>query len=128
MRAGWVSPAEIAWLAAEVTGGDVQTTANTTPTGLATATTKRMAKRIRTARERSTLRELFVREVFKFRGELAHPAPVVQAADEAAVALVASHVQKLFLRDERAEPGEVCVRAVAHDAADDSRQLTPLPF
>src|SRR5260221_640840 len=126
MRQGCVAAVDTAWLATVVTGGAVHTTANTTPTGLATATTNRMAKRIRTGRKRSQV--LLVGEVFKFRGELAHPAPVVQAPDEAAVALVPSHVQELLLGDERAEAGEVCVRVVAHDAAYDSRQLTPLAF
>src|ERR1700674_3746477 len=125
MRAGCVSTAATGLFPTLATGGAVQTTAKTTPAGLTIATTKKTAKSIRTARERTAAPSrlaalLFVREVFKFGGELAHPTAVVEAADEPAVALVPSHVQELLLGDERAQASQVCVRAVAHDAADDS--------
>src|SRR5258708_39755708 len=130
MRAGCVSAAATGAFPTLVTGGAVQTTAKTTPAGLTTATTNRMAKRIRTGRDRraAPIRFLLVREVFWVGGELADPAAVVGAPGEAAVALVARHVQELLLRDERAKPGEVRLRAVPHDAANNPRQLTPLPF
>src|SRR5258708_20693947 len=130
MRAGCVSAAATGAFPTLATGGAVQTTAKTTPAGLTTATTNRMAKRIRTGRDRraAPIRFLLVREVFEFGGELADPAAVVEAPDEAAVALVARHLQELLLRDERAEPGQVRVRAVPHDAANPPGQLTPLPF
>src|ERR1700680_1262586 len=130
MRAGCVPAAATGLFPTLVTGGAVQTTAKTTPAGLTIATTKKIAKSIRTGRERTAAlsRLLFVREILKFGGELTDPSPVVEAPDEAAVALVAGHVQELLLRDERAKPGKICVRAVAHDAADDSGKLAPLPF
>src|SRR5258708_14681726 len=130
MRAGCVSAAATGAFPTLVTGGAVQTTAKTTPAGLTTATTNRMAKRIRPGRagRGAPIRFLLVREVFEFGGELADPAAVVEAPDEGAVAWVARHVQELLLRDERGKPGEVRVRAVPHDAANTPRQLTPLPF
>src|SRR5260370_30270758 len=130
MRAGCVSAAATGAFPTLATGGAVQTTAKTTPAGLTTATTNRMAKRIRTGRDRraAPIRFLLVREVFEFGGELADPAAIVEAPDEAAVALVARHVQELLLRDERAKPGEVRIRAVPHDAANNPGQLPPLPF
>src|SRR6202140_954278 len=120
MRAGCGSAAATGLLPTLATGGAVQTTAKTTPAGLTIAATKKTAKRMRTARERNAAlsRLLFVREVLELGCKLADPTPVVEAPDETAVALVASHVQELLLRDERAQPGKVCVRAVPHDAAD----------
>src|SRR5438034_11777549 len=114
-------------------GGAVQTTAATTATGLKTAKTNTAAKKVRTIRVRNApaiaeRRGLLVWKVFKFGGQLAHPPTVVEAADEARVPLVASDVQELLLSDEGAQPGQVGVRAVAHDPADDAGQLTPLAF
>src|SRR4029077_5535493 len=45
---------------------------------------------------------------------------------EWAVPLVACDVQKLLLSDQRPEPGQVRISAVAHDPADHTRQLAPL--
>src|SRR5438105_4042924 len=113
-----------------VTGGAVQTTANTTAAGLKTATTKTKAKKMRTMRERrapaTAPRRLLVRKIFKFRGQLADPSPVVEAANEAGVTLVAGDVQELLLGDERSEAGQVGVCAVAHDPADHTGELAPL--
>src|SRR5579864_2648289 len=114
MRAGCASATGRAWLPAVATGGAVHTTANTTPAGLMTANPNPKAKRNRTRRVLSAppisnLGTLLVRKVFKLGGELTHPTSVVQAPDETAVALVASHVQELLLGDEGAQPGEVRV-------------------
>src|SRR5690242_9155303 len=112
-------------------GGAVQTTAATTAAGLSTANAKTKAKKMRSARARSALptgpiSPLLVRKIFKFWSQLANPPAVVEAADEAGVALVASHIEKLFLGDQRAQSSEVGVGVVAHDPADDAGELAPL--
>src|SRR6202035_4680292 len=129
-RAGCGSVAATGLFPMLATGGAVQTTAKTTPAGRTMATTKKTAKRMRTARERTAAlrRLLFVREVLKLGGELAYPTPVVEAPDEAAVALVARHVPELLRRDEVSKASQVRVRTVPHDAPDDSGKLAPLPF
>src|SRR6266851_5450457 len=111
--------------------GAVQTTANTTAAGLSTAKAKTAAKKMRKTRERRAPATappalLLVRKIFKFRGQLADPSPVVEAANEAGVTLVAGHVQELLLRDERPEPGQIGVSTVAHDPADHAGELVPL--
>src|SRR5436309_6309689 len=110
-------------------GGTVQTTAPTTAAGLMMTATRRAARITRTGRERSGARmALLVRQVFELGRELAHPPPVVQAADEPAVPLVPGHIQELLLCDQRPEPGQVRICAVAHDPADDAGELAPLAF
>src|SRR5207237_9269719 len=71
-------------------------------------------------------KRVLVRKTFKFRGQLADPSPVVEAANEAGVTLVAGDVQELLLGDERSEAGQVGVCAVAHDPADHTGKLAPL--
>src|SRR5882762_9742137 len=71
---------------------------------------------------------LLVRKIFKFRGQLANPSAVVEPADKAGITLVPRHIQELFLRDERAEPGQVGISAVAHDPTHDPGELAPLAF
>src|ERR1700716_3079286 len=106
MRTGPVSACVAASVVPLPNGGAGQTTANTTPAGLMIATTKITAKNMRTGRDRSQPASgLFVREVFKLRGQLAHPATIVQAPDKTAITLVASHIQELLLSDERPQPG-----------------------
>src|SRR5438309_2953786 len=125
-RAGSVSAATVAGC---VTAGVVHTTASTTPAGLTMTSVNTMAKATRTARDRTSDEiDLLVREIFELRCELTHPPPVVQAAYEPSIALVSCHVQKLLLRDQRPEPGQVRISAVAHDAADNPGELAPLAF
>src|SRR6266436_2857090 len=110
-----------------VTVGAVHTTANTTAAGLTIASTKTTAEAIRTTRDRtSDARALLVGKVFKLGGELAYPSTVVETADEATVALVAGDIQELLLGDQRPQPGQIRIGAVAHDPADHARQLAPL--
>src|SRR2546430_7888614 len=116
-----------------VIGGAVQTTANTTAAGLRTPKRKTAAKKIRnTLVRRAPLNApagvLLVRKIFKFRGQLANPSTVVEPADKPRVALVASHVQELLLRDECPQPGQVGICGVAHDPTDDAGELAPLAF
>src|SRR3979411_646673 len=113
MRAGPVSAGPCA-LATLATGGAGQTTAKPPRAGLPIASRKITANRIRINRERSAApRRLFVGEVFKFRSQLADPAPVIQAPDEATIALVPGYVQELFLCDQGAQPGQVRIGSVA---------------
>src|SRR5437762_1641635 len=67
-----------------------------------------------------------VRQVFELGCKLAHPAAIVEPPDEATVALVSCHVQKLLLSDQRPKPREVRIGAVAHDPADHPGELAPL--
>src|SRR5712664_268581 len=91
--------------------------------------TNRIAAAMRTGRDRTSHEKaLLVGKIFQLGSELAHPPPVVQAADEATVTLVSGDVQKLLLGNQRPEPGQVRVGVVAHDATDDPGQLTPLSF
>jgi len=88
---------------------------------------KMAAANIRTGRDRrKATKRLLVREIFQLWGELAHPATVVQAPDEATVALVSRHVQKLLLSDQRPKAGKVRICVVAHDPAHDSGEFAPL--
>src|SRR6266508_3395026 len=121
------------WFAAPWSPGAVQTTPATTAAGMMIAIRKRAANMMWTTRERKAparapRRPSLVRKIFKFRGQLAYPSAVVQTADEARVTLIARDVQELLLRDQRAQPREVCVGVVAHDAADDAGELAPLAF
>src|SRR6266567_2740185 len=117
-----------------VTGGAVHTTAVTTAAGLRTANVNTKAKKIRNARgvrgvlPSAPVRSLLVWKIFKFWSQLTNPPAVVEAADETGVSLVASHIEELFLGDERAQTGEVRVGAVTHDPADHSGELAPLPL
>src|SRR6266851_358823 len=117
-----------------VTGGAVHTTAVTTAAGLRTANANTKAKKIRNARgvrrvlPTAPVRSLLVRKIFKLWCQLANPPAIVEAADETGVSLVASHIEELFLGDERAQTRKVRVRAVAHDPADHSCELAPLPL
>src|SRR5439155_199319 len=109
-------------------GGAVHTTAKTTAAGLRAANKNMAAKKIRNTLVRSAptrvrIRSLLVRKIFKLGRQLANPSAVVEATDEARITLVACHVQELLLGDEGAQPGQVGVRAVAHDPADDAGQL-----
>src|SRR5437588_3591474 len=109
--------------------GEFQTTANTTAAGLTITRANRIAEAIRTGLDLTRpANALLVREIFKFGGELTHPPPIVQAADEATVALVACDVQELLLGNQRPQPGQVRISAVAHDPADHARKLPPLAF
>ncbi|TMD10994.1 MAG: hypothetical protein E6I96_16595 [Chloroflexi bacterium] len=87
-------------------GGAVHTTAVTTAAGLM----------------------ILVRKIFKLGCQLANPSPVVEAADESGVALVASDVQELLLGDQGAEARQVRVGAVAHDPSNHAGELAPLTF
>src|SRR2546421_2728414 len=78
------------------------------------------------ARSRRASGPLFVRNVLQLGSQLADPAAVVETADEARVANVAGDIEELFLRDQRSEASEVGIRGVAHDASDDTRELSPL--
>src|SRR4029077_20949508 len=112
-------------------GGAVQTTANTTAAGLRIANAKIAAKKIRKTRERrapprAPFPSLFVRKIFKFWRQLTNPATVVKPADEASIALISGHIEKLLLSYQRSKAGKVGISAVAHDASDDAGELAPL--
>src|SRR6184192_4401424 len=112
---GWMG-GRSAWAGGAVTGGAFQTTAATTAAGLTIAIAKHTAKKMRTGRDR-TMRTMtsLVRQVFELGRELAHPTTIVQPSDEAAVPLVASHVQELLLCYQRPKAGQVRICAVPHD-------------
>src|SRR5438445_8236542 len=125
-RAGSVSIGAVAGCA---TLGVVHTTANTTAAGLTITRVNRIAEAMRTGLDLTRpANALLVGKIFKFGGELTHPPPIVQAADEATVALVACDVQELLLGYQRPQPGQVRISAVAHDPADHACKLPPLPF
>src|SRR5437899_4741738 len=125
-RAGSVSIGAVAGCA---TLGVVHTTANTTAAGLTITRVNRIAEAMRTGLDLTRpANALLVGKIFKFGGELTHPPPIVQAANEATVALIACDVQELLLGYQRPQPGQVRISGVAHDPAYDSRQLAPLPF
>src|SRR5665213_454251 len=111
------------------TYGVVQTTAKTTPAGLSITSVKSAATTIRIGRDRRReTRELFVREVFQLGGQLAHPATIIEAPDEATVTLISCHVEELLLRNQRSKAGKVRIRVVAHDPANNAGELAPLAF
>src|SRR4030081_1962192 len=93
------------------------------------ARTNTTADAMRTGRARTRADTvLFVGKIFKLWGQLAYPPAIVQAADETTIALIARHIQKLLLRYQRSQPGQVRISAVAHDPTDHPGQLSPLPL